>query len=144
MLLCYDYQNGITNEEEVIIFVTKPTLFSIGTISLFETIQYVKTTNVEIMDTNVKTTILEQEFEVQSIENKIVGNKYEPKVALEDKVYPDTYYSPQPRSFVVDENLGKIKVQKLEIVGWMLTKDQQLMKLNLGIDAKPHMVKINA
>jgi len=57
MLLCYDYQNGITNEEEVIIFVTKPILFSIGTITLLETIQYVKTTNVEIMDTNVKTTI---------------------------------------------------------------------------------------
>jgi hypothetical protein len=24
MLLCYDYQNGITNEEENIIFITKP------------------------------------------------------------------------------------------------------------------------
>jgi hypothetical protein len=26
----------------------------------------------------------------------------------------------------------------------MLTKNQQLMKLNLGISAEPHMVKINA
>jgi hypothetical protein len=26
----------------------------------------------------------------------------------------------------------------------MLIEDQQLMKLNLGIDAKPHMVKTNA
>jgi hypothetical protein len=26
----------------------------------------------------------------------------------------------------------------------MLTKDQQLMKLNMGIDVKPQMVKINA
>ncbi len=26
----------------------------------------------------------------------------------------------------------------------MLTKDQQLMKLNMGIDAEPQMVKINA
>jgi hypothetical protein len=26
----------------------------------------------------------------------------------------------------------------------MLTKDQQLLKFNLGTDAKPHMVKINA
>ncbi len=32
-------------------------MFSIGTISLFETIQYVKTTNVEIMDIDVKTII---------------------------------------------------------------------------------------
>jgi hypothetical protein len=41
MLLCYDYQNGITNEEEDIIFAIEPELFSIGTINLSETIQYV-------------------------------------------------------------------------------------------------------
>jgi hypothetical protein len=29
MLLCYNYQNGITDEKEDIIFVTKPKLFSI-------------------------------------------------------------------------------------------------------------------
>jgi hypothetical protein len=57
MLLCYNYQNGIIDEEEAIIFTIKPQLFSIGTISLLETIQFVKTTDV-------KTIILEQEFEV--------------------------------------------------------------------------------
>jgi len=40
------------------------------------------------MDTNVKTSILKYEYEVQSIEEKIPCNKYEPKVTLEDKVYP--------------------------------------------------------
>jgi hypothetical protein len=39
VLLYYDNQNGITNEEEDIIFATKPKLFSIGTINLPETIQ---------------------------------------------------------------------------------------------------------
>jgi hypothetical protein len=29
MLLCYNYQNGITDEKEDIIFATKPKLFSI-------------------------------------------------------------------------------------------------------------------
>ncbi len=58
MLLCYDYQNGITNdEEEDIIFAIEPELFSIGTISLPKTIQSVKTSNVGIMDINVKTSI---------------------------------------------------------------------------------------
>ncbi len=57
MLLCYDYQNGITNEEENIIFVTKPKLFSIGRISLHETIQSMKTIDVGIMDIDVKTSI---------------------------------------------------------------------------------------
>jgi hypothetical protein len=59
MLLCYNYQNGITDEKEDIIFATKPKLFSIWTISLPETIQFVKTKDVGIMDTNVKTSIPE-------------------------------------------------------------------------------------
>jgi len=37
----------------------------------------------------------------------------------------------------MDETPTKIKAQELQIVGWMLTKDQQLMKLNLGIDVEP-------
>jgi hypothetical protein len=53
MLLCYDYQNGIIDEKEDIIFATKPKLFSIGTISLPKTIQTVKITDVKIMDTNM-------------------------------------------------------------------------------------------
>ncbi len=50
MLLCYNYQNGITNEEEDIIFAIELELFSIGTINLLQTIQYMKTTYVGIMD----------------------------------------------------------------------------------------------
>jgi hypothetical protein len=57
MLLCYEYQNGITNEEEDIIFATNPKLFSIGTIILPETIQFVKTKDVGMMDIDVKTSI---------------------------------------------------------------------------------------
>ncbi len=58
VLLCYDYQNGIIDEKGHIIFATKPKLFSIGTISLPETIQSIKTINVGIMDIDVKTSIL--------------------------------------------------------------------------------------
>jgi hypothetical protein len=36
----------------------------------------------------------------------------------------------------MDETLAKIKVQGLQIVGWMLIEDQQLMKLNLVTYAK--------
>jgi len=59
MLLCYDYHNGITNEEKDIIFATEPKLFSIGTISLPEIIKSMKTLDVGIMDINVKISILE-------------------------------------------------------------------------------------
>jgi hypothetical protein len=43
------------------------------------------------MDTNVKMNISEQGSEVQGTKKKILGNKYEPKVALEDKVYVEMY-----------------------------------------------------
>jgi hypothetical protein len=62
-----------------------------------------KTTDVGIMDTNVKSNISKQGFEVHSIEKKTHGNRYEPKVALEDKVYLDTYYRHQLGSVVMDE-----------------------------------------
>jgi hypothetical protein len=42
VLLCYDYQNDIINEEEDVIFAIELELFSIGTISLPKTIQFVK------------------------------------------------------------------------------------------------------
>jgi hypothetical protein len=84
VLLCYDYQNGITDEEEDIIFAIEPKLFSIRIISLFKTIQSMKTIDVGIMDTYVKTNISKQRSKVQSIEKKIHGNRYEPEVTLED------------------------------------------------------------
>ncbi len=67
VLLCYDYQNGVRDEEKDIIFATKPKSFSIGTIGLLETIQSMKTTDVEIMDIDVKTSISKQEHGVQSM-----------------------------------------------------------------------------
>jgi hypothetical protein len=54
MLMCYDYQNGITYEEKDIIFAIELEMFSIGTISLPKTIQFMKITYVRIMDTHVK------------------------------------------------------------------------------------------
>jgi hypothetical protein len=54
VLMCYDYQNGITYEEKDIIFAIEPKMLSIGTINLPKTIQFMKTTYVRIMDTHVK------------------------------------------------------------------------------------------
>ncbi len=109
-LQCYDYQNGIIDEKYI--FAIKQELFSIGIISLLNTIQSVKTINMEVMDASVKTSNVELKSRIQIIEQKTNGNKYEPKVALEDKVYPKTYYSHQLRSVVVDETLEKIKAQE--------------------------------
>jgi hypothetical protein len=59
-------------------------------------------------------------------------------------VYPGIYHIHQPRSVIVDETPTNIKTHGLQIVKWTLIKDQQLMKLNMGTNAKPQMVKINA
>jgi hypothetical protein len=103
VLLCYDYQNGITYEEKDIICAIEPKLFST------RTIQFVKTTNVEIMDIDVKTSISKHGSKVPNIEKKILGNRYELDVARKDKVYLETYYNLQPRSVIVDETPTKIK-----------------------------------
>ncbi len=63
-------------------------MFSIGTINLPKTIQSMKTIGVGIMDTNVKSSISEQGCKVQSTKKKILDNRYEQQIALEDKVYP--------------------------------------------------------
>ncbi len=52
-------------------------------------------------------------------------------------MYLKTYYNHQPGSVAVDETPTKIKALKLQIIGWMLIEDQQLMKLNLGTNAEP-------
>jgi hypothetical protein len=101
MLLCYDYQNGITNKEDIM-FATEPKLFSIRTIWSIET------TNVEIMDTSAKISNSELKSRVQITKQKTIGNRYEPKVALEDKVYLEMYYNHQPRSVAMDETPTKI------------------------------------
>jgi len=56
-----------------------------------------KTTNVEIMDTYVKTSISKHGFEVQNIETKIASHRYELEADLENKMYPKPYYSHQLR-----------------------------------------------
>jgi hypothetical protein len=43
----------------------------------------------------------------------------------------------------MNETPTKIKTHGLHVAGWTLTKDQQLMKLNMGINAKSLMVEIN-
>ncbi len=77
------------------------------------------------------------EFGVKSTKTKIVGKRYEVKIALEDKVYLKMYYIHQPRSVVVDETPAKIKAQESQIARWTLSEYQQLMNFNLGTNVEP-------
>jgi hypothetical protein len=51
----------------------------------------VKTTDVEIMDTSVKISTSELNYGGTEHIKEATGNRYELEVALEDKVYPETY-----------------------------------------------------
>jgi len=68
-----------------------------------------KTIDVGIMDTHVKTSILEHGFKVHNTKKMIPNNKYELEVALEDKVYLEAYYIHQLGNVVVDETPTNIK-----------------------------------
>jgi hypothetical protein len=49
VLLCFDYQNGITNEEEDMMFANELELFSIGTITFpLETLEIMVVTTTQI------------------------------------------------------------------------------------------------
>jgi hypothetical protein len=94
VLLCYDYQNGITDEEDII-FTIELELFSMGTINLPKNFQYVEPTkfthiDIEVLNHSTKrnsTKFISMEGETTNI--------YEPRVDLEDKMYPKTYYKYQ-------------------------------------------------
>ncbi len=92
MLLCYYYHNGIIDEEKNIICVIKPKLFSIGTISLLEIIQYVKTT-CGYHGYRSEDQYFKANLKYKAQKKKIIRNRYEPKVVSKDKVYSETYYS---------------------------------------------------
>jgi hypothetical protein len=47
------------------------------------------------------------------------------------------YYNHQLGNVAMDETLAKIKAHELQIARWMLTKNQQLMKLHLGTNVQP-------
>jgi len=75
---------------------------------------------------------------------KIIEFYVRPKTSLEDKVYPKTYYHHSQLDIEVDGTLAKIQVQNLQIAGWTFTKEQQLVKLNLGTKSNPQCIKVNA
>jgi hypothetical protein len=69
----------------------------------------VKTTYVEIININGKTSTLELNYRVQNIDKETINNMYELEVAMENKMYLKTYYNHQPKSVTMDETLAKSK-----------------------------------
>ncbi len=109
VLLCYNYQNGITNEKENIIFATKLEFFSISIINLLDTFQSVDTIKFNHKGTEVQNHCSNMNStKFISVEREIT-NRCEPKVVLKDKVYLKTYYKHQLGNVQIDETPTKVK-----------------------------------
>jgi hypothetical protein len=61
----------------------------------------------------VKTTNSKYDFEVHSTKTKIIGNRYELEIAMENKIYLEMNYNHQLGNVEMDQTLAKNKAQKL-------------------------------
>jgi hypothetical protein len=139
---------GLTNEEDMI-FQTKPKLFSIGIIIVLDE-------TISLLSIGVSEITINEEYDpkqrtLDQGTTEVVPSTTKPKdyyvrleISLEDKVDPETYYDHNQADIEMDETPTKIQVQNHQIIGWTLTKEQQLVKLNLGIETNPQCIKVNA
>ncbi len=95
-----------------------------GIISLIEAFQFAKIINGNYKTTNNETNNTKEGIIVPTIEIENIGNRHEPIVALENKVYPKTYYNHTQGNVKVDETPKKVKAQELNVVGWTLINEQ--------------------
>ncbi len=108
VLLCFDYQNGITDEEEDLMFISEHDLFFIGTINL--PLIFLETVVVNIIQTKI--TIETRDARTKPSCNfrsnaEIAFDKKHEDI-LKDKEYPKTYYHHTPRQMQVDETPMKV------------------------------------
>jgi hypothetical protein len=96
VLSCFEYQSGITNEEEDLMFVSEPELFSIGTINL--TLNTVSVVVINIMQIGRTIDIADPIIEfilIHGGSTETIVDK-EPRTSLKNKVYLEIYYHHKP------------------------------------------------
>jgi hypothetical protein len=96
VLSCFEYQSGIKNEEEDLMFVSEPELFSIGTINL--TLNTVSAVVINIMQVGRTIDIADPIIEfilIHGGSTKTIVDK-EPRTSLKNKVYLEIYYHHKP------------------------------------------------
>jgi len=120
-------------------------LLSIGTIIISDEIISLLSVGVTKITINGKFE-LEQGISYQGVVEVVaLTTKFNVKLetSLEGRVYPKTYYHHSQADIEVDETPTKILVQNFHIVSWTLI-EEQLVKLNLGIEANPECIEVNA
>jgi hypothetical protein len=113
VLVCSDLLEGLTYEKEDLIFETEPKLFSTSTITILDETISLLSIRMSKIKTNEKSdpkqkTIDQGEAKVVLLPIKPKDFYVRPKISLEDKVYPKTYYRHRQANIEVDETPTKI------------------------------------
>ncbi len=62
----------------------------------------------------------------------------------EKSKYPIYFYQHQSRKVLILDEVANMIIKDKKIVGWMVTVEEQIKKLNLGSEGDPKEVLINA
>ncbi len=115
ILVCYDLLEGLTDEEEDLIFEIEPKLLSIGTITILDEIVSLLSIGMSKAIINGKSN-LKQGTSNQGVIEVVLSTTNTIKchvrleISLEDKVYPKIYYHRNQVDIEVDETPAKIQV----------------------------------
>jgi hypothetical protein len=93
VLVCYGLLEGLTNEEEDLIFETKPKLFSIGTITISK--EKNSLLSITLLNIIINEESKPQQWTLGQRTTKVVSSTIKPKdfyvkpkISFEDKIYP--------------------------------------------------------
>jgi hypothetical protein len=98
LLVCYDFDFGISYEEEDVMFATKLDLFSIGTIEVPTHIELISKL-IYILDLKTTKLIPKQPIELVCV---IVVNLNIPPNNIKQHL-PKTFFHPKVRDMIIDE-----------------------------------------
>jgi len=118
VLVCYDFMEGLIDEEENMIFEIELELFSIGTITISDEIVSLLSVRCSEITNNVESKLKQRISNKKAIElmasiRKTIEFNVRQEISLEDKVYKETYYHHSQVDIEMDETPIKIQVQNL-------------------------------
>jgi hypothetical protein len=136
-----------------LIFATKPGLFSIGTIVVLTFVwpnQPAKLITLTCLNSIEYVYVHVEPMSILPISSNI---HVEPIFVLPIKIniplhtfkqhLLKSFFQLEVEEMEIDETPVHIRVQNLHIVGWIVTKEEQLIKINLGSKENLQHVKIN-
>ncbi len=153
MLICYDFHSRIFDKEEDLMFATKPRLFSIRTIVVLTSIcsnqpvKLIGSISLNLVEqVIVHVELVSESFVLSNIHVKPISTlPIHTTISLDtfQQHLPKKFFQPKVREMEIDKRLVRTKVQNLCIARWTITKEEQLMKINLGFEKNLQQVKIS-